>query len=487
MNLLSSSRFAVLSTAVALAFSAPLALAQSEGSYQPTAAYSDAAQSAYSDAQLDQMLAPVALYPDELLSQILMAATYPLEVVQAARWSRAHPNMLGEDAVAAVDAEDWDPSVKSLVAFPQVLEQMDQQLDWTQDLGEAFLADQDGVMASVQRLRRAAMQAGNLSSTDEIVVTREGSDIALDSPSPETVYVPYYDPRVVYGAWSSPSYPPVWWNPWPGYYYTGPLAWTIGVPVGIDFFFGDFDWRRHHVRLHGHHPFYYHGRDHDGHGSDGRDPRWRHDPHHRRDVQYRNPVARQEFAGTQSPRPPRNTRGSRGTQRGSGIARPDRAGQRATQPVQPTPAAPAARIANPLAPANGAQRGFFPQRTQPRVEDRQRQQPLARQPEVRAPAQPLARPEARAPQPPPRVVAPQPAPRVSPSYNAGRISAPPRAPAPAPRVVVPQPAPQVRVAPQPPPAARVAPAPQVRVAPAPHPAPPSAPSRGGEPANPLSR
>src|SRR3989304_891274 len=94
---------------------------------------------AFSPQELDQMLAPVALYPDPLLSQILMAATYPLEVVQAARWSRANPHLKGQDAVRAVEPMDWDPSVKSLVAFPQILHRMDEQLEWTRRLGEAFL------------------------------------------------------------------------------------------------------------------------------------------------------------------------------------------------------------------------------------------------------------------------------------------------------------------------------------------------------------
>jgi hypothetical protein len=424
------------------------------------------AQAAYSDAELDQMLAPVALYPDELLSQILMAATYPLEVVEAARWTRAHPNQQGEDAVAAVDSQDWDPSVKSLVAFPQVLRQMDADLDWTQRLGEAFLAQQDGVMASVQRLRRAAMQAGNLSTTDEVVVTREGTDIAIDSPSPDVVYVPYYDPGVVYGNWWWPSYPPMAWSPWPGYYYSGGygLAWTIGVPVGIDFFFGDFDWRRHHVRLHDHRPFYDHDHDRDRDHRDNRDRRWRHDPHHRRGVQYRNPVARQEFGGATTPRPPRNERtGQRGRGQapsgGSPIARPDRSGNRATPPSAP------ARIVQPGA------------------------NPLTR-PQVQ---QPLARPQAPAPRVAPRDMgpihaAPQPAPQVhTPQVHTPQVQHLPQQP------LQRAPQPQVRVAP-PPPApsapARIAPAPQPAPAqPAARPAtPPPPPARGGDqPQNPMAR
>jgi hypothetical protein len=182
-----------VSTCMALA----MASAHAQSNEAPSAAPYSAAQGAYTERDLDQMLAPLALYPDELLSQVLMAATYPLEVVQAARWSRAHPDAQGEEAVAAVDGEDWDPSVKSLVAFPNVLGMMNEQLDWTQRLGEAFLAQESDVTRSVQKLRRAAYDEGNLASTDEMVVTRDGPDIALDSPSPESVYVPYYDPREV--------------------------------------------------------------------------------------------------------------------------------------------------------------------------------------------------------------------------------------------------------------------------------------------------
>ncbi|HEX6633195.1 MAG TPA: DUF3300 domain-containing protein [Usitatibacter sp.] len=470
---------------------APPALAQAtyEQALAPTP-YA-VAQAAYSDAELDQMLAPIALYPDELLSQILMAATYPLEVVEAARWSRAHPDLQGEDAVGAVDSQDWDPSVKSLVAFPQVLQQMDADLDWTQRLGEAFLAQQDGVMASVQRLRRAAMNAGTLSSTDEAVVTREGTDIAIDSPSPDTVYVPYYDPGVAYGNWWWPSYPPMAWSPWPGYYYSGGygLAWTIGVPVGIDFFFGDFDWRRHHVRLHEHRPFYDHDhdrdRDRDRDHRGNRDNRWRHDPHHRRGVEYRNPVARQEFGGAIAPRPPRNARnGQRGrTQSPTGaspIARPDRARDRVTPPSPP------ARIvqpgANPLAPSAQPPLGrsggsLAPQpRARPQV-----QQPLAR-PQVQQPLahpqvqQPLARPQVQQPLARPQVQQPR-------ARDMGPVHAAPQ--------------PQVRVAPPPPP--QPAPSAPARIAPiAPHPAPaqpaarpstpPPPPARGSDqPQNPMAR
>ncbi|HMK22141.1 MAG TPA: DUF3300 domain-containing protein, partial [Terriglobales bacterium] len=135
---------------------------------------------AFSQQELDQMLAPIALYPDPLLSQILMAATYPLEIVEAARWVAANPGLQGDDAVRAVVAQSWDPSVKSLVAFPQILALMDQRLDWTQRLGNAFLAQQAQVMDTVQALRRRAESAGNLRSSDQMQVEDQGGSIALE-------------------------------------------------------------------------------------------------------------------------------------------------------------------------------------------------------------------------------------------------------------------------------------------------------------------
>src|SRR6185369_13968960 len=117
--------------------------------------------------QLDQMLAPIALYPDSLLSQILMASTYPLEIVEATRWSKANPNLNGDDAVKAAEQNGWDPSVTSLVAFPQILTMMDERLSWTERLGDGFLAQQAQMMDTVQALRQKAYAAGNLKSTEQ--------------------------------------------------------------------------------------------------------------------------------------------------------------------------------------------------------------------------------------------------------------------------------------------------------------------------------
>jgi hypothetical protein len=234
----------------------------------------------FSQQELDQMLAPIALYPDSLLSQILMAATYPLEVVQAARWSSANPNLTGDAAVQAVDSQNWDPSVKSLVAFPQVLQTLDQKIEWTERLGDAFLAQQSQVMDTVQKLRQKAQEAGNLNSNSQIQVNQSDGSIDVAAANPDVVYVPYYDPAVVYGSWWWPDYPPVFWAPWDGYGWYGGFAWGIGIGIGADFYFGSWDWRNHGV--------YAHGRSGEGHP-------WQHDPGHRHGVPYRDASLNRQF------------------------------------------------------------------------------------------------------------------------------------------------------------------------------------------------
>ena len=164
----------------------------------------------FTQQELDQMLAPLALYPDSLLSQILMASTYPLEIVEAARWVKAHPALQGDQAVKATDQYNWEPSVKSLVAFPNVLAMMDEKLDWTERLGDAFLSQQPEVMDTVQNLRQRASANGTLQSTDQVRIDQEEQNISITSPDPQVVYVPYYDPTVIYGSWWWPAYPPVY-------------------------------------------------------------------------------------------------------------------------------------------------------------------------------------------------------------------------------------------------------------------------------------
>ena len=228
------------------------------------AQYPQPARGGFTQAELDQMLAPIALYPDSLLSQVLTASTYPQDVAEAASWSRVNSGVRGETAVRLVENEPWDPSVVSLVAFPQVLAMMDERRDWTERLGEAFMAQPGQVMDTVQELRARADAMGTLTSGEQLVVQRQGSDYVIESPTPEVVYVPYYDPRVVYGTWWWPDYQPIWWNPWPGYAwrhgYRG-LGWGYGITLGSGFHLSYFDWPRRYVRYSSYRPWYYHGRD----------------------------------------------------------------------------------------------------------------------------------------------------------------------------------------------------------------------------------
>lgn len=250
----------------------------------------------YGKADLDQMLAPIALYPDSVLSHVLIAATYPLDVAQAARWSRAHPDLQGEDAVDAVEGRAWDPSVKALVAFPEILARMDDDLDWTERLGEAFLDDQGEVMDRVQFLRARAYDEGHLDSMDQVHVIREREVIYIEPAVTEVLYVPYYDPWFVYGSWWWPDYPPYCWHRWGGRpvsYYGPGFYWGVGFRVAPTFYFSSFQWQqRQVVVVHDHRRPMYSGRD-AAHFDDVQ--AWRHEPdrvrgmHYRRDRGFRPP------------------------------------------------------------------------------------------------------------------------------------------------------------------------------------------------------
>jgi hypothetical protein len=176
--------------------------------------------------RLAQLLAPVALYPDPLLAQILMAATYPLEVVEADRWLQDPGNaaLSGDRLAAALQKLGWDPSVKALVAFPRILRMMDRDLGWTEALGDAVLAQQPAVMDAVQALRRQAQAAGSLGSNSKQSVDVVKGTVAIQPTTPQTVYVPQYDPGQVYGDWPWPNYLPdeSWLEAWPD--------WGLGYP-----------------------------------------------------------------------------------------------------------------------------------------------------------------------------------------------------------------------------------------------------------------
>jgi uncharacterized membrane protein YgcG len=191
--------------------------------------------------QLQQLVAPIALYPDSLVAQILAASTFPEQVVEADRWAQAHPDLKGDALGQAVDQQPWDPSVKALAAFPSVLGNMDKNLSWTSSLGDAYYNQQQDVMDAVQVMRRRAQQAGNLKTTQQENVTSQDSSIAIEPANPDVVYVPAYDPWLVYGgpvaAWPG-------WYPYPGIWFGGPyLSFGLGFGVG---WFGNFGWGWNH-------------------------------------------------------------------------------------------------------------------------------------------------------------------------------------------------------------------------------------------------
>ncbi|WP_422017714.1 DUF3300 domain-containing protein [Reyranella sp.] len=254
--------------------------------------------------QLDQMLAPIALYPDALLSQVLMAATYPLEVVEAARWSQANPNLKGDAAVAAVKDKSWDVSVKSLVAFPQTLQMMSNQLDWTQKLGDAMIGQQKDVATAVQRLRAKAQAAGNLKSTPQQTVTTQSSGgasaIVIEPANPELLYVPYYNPAWAYGAWPYPAYPPPYYPPPPNYgaALMSGMMFGLGVAAGAAMFggwhwgYGGGGWGNSYTTVNVNRAT---NITNNFNADRYRNGQWSHDPAHRDGVPYRTPAERQEF------------------------------------------------------------------------------------------------------------------------------------------------------------------------------------------------
>ena len=244
--------------------------------------------------QLDALVAPIALYPDALLSQVLMASTYPLEVVQAERWALQHKKLEGDPLKKEVEKQGWDDSVKSLVATPSVLTMMSKKLDWTQKLGDAVLAQQADVMDAIQRLRSKAYATEKLRPSKEqnVTVRQEGDKqvVAIEPTNAGTLYVPYYDPAVVYGEWPYPDYPPYYYYPEEGYLPGGIIATGIAFGAGYAlwrwttggrFWGGDINWGGGQIDI----------------NRGAHVEHWRHNSQHRRGVAYNNPNVRQKFAG----------------------------------------------------------------------------------------------------------------------------------------------------------------------------------------------
>ena len=271
---------------------------------------------AFKPEELEQIAAPIALYPDPLVAQILMASTYPLELVQGARFAKANASLKGVQLDEALKKEPWDDSVKSLVSFPQVLTMMNEKLDWTQNLGDAFLGQQKELMDSIQRLRAKAEAAGNLKSNAEQTVKVEPAPapqtvvvqqappqiITIQAANPQVIYVPTYNPTVVYGAWPYPAYPPYAYYP-PGYVAGAALlSFGIGMAVG-GAVWGNCNWGQGDVNVNVNQ---YNNYTKNVNNVDVANKRteiqnnrgsgqWQHDPEHRKGAQYRDASTQQRF------------------------------------------------------------------------------------------------------------------------------------------------------------------------------------------------
>lgn len=290
--------------------------------------------------KLDQMVAPIALYPDPLLAQIMMAATYPTEVIEANRWVKQNPNIKGDALKAALAQKPWDPSVSSLVEFPQVLGQMAKNIDWTMDLGDAFLAQQNDVMDAVQRMRGAAKAAGNLTTTPQQKVIVEQNVISIEPASPQVIYVPAYNPTVVYGPavyYPSYYYPAVMVPP-PSYVATTAVAFGVGVAVGAAAF-GHWDWDDHHIYAHDVDIDVDVDRDinrdvdRDINRNTNVDKRtdWKHDPEHRKGVSYKSDDLNKRYGQQANSISKRNQDSVRGYDRPAGKTDTSQLASRAEQ------------------------------------------------------------------------------------------------------------------------------------------------------------
>jgi Protein of unknown function (DUF3300) len=278
----------------------------------PATAQGNAPAPLFKPEELDQLVAPIALYPDSLLAQVLMASTYPLEIVSAARWVKANPKLKDQALDDALQTQTWDPSVKSLAVFPEVLTMMNEKLDWTQKLGDAFLAQQTDVMNAIQRLRSQAQAQGNLKTTQQQKVTVEAMPVSqttqgqggvveqpaasqttiikIEPADPQVVYVPTYNPTVVYGPWPYPAYPPYAYYP-PGYVAaTSILSFGAGIAVGSALW-GNCNWGYGdvNVNVNNYNNF---------NRTNITNSAWQHNVEHRKGVQYRDSVSQQKFNRT---------------------------------------------------------------------------------------------------------------------------------------------------------------------------------------------
>jgi len=321
-------RFRALACLLVLLLTVPLPAggqpAQPAAPAAQPAAPAESAAPAFTAEQLEQIAAPVALYPDPLLAQVLMASTYPLEVVQAARFVKDNPDLKGDQLNEKLKDQNWDDSVKSLVSFPQVLSLMDGKLDWTQQLGDATIGQEKELMDAIQRLRARAQAQGNLKTTPEQTVTVEPAAapaappgpgqatpapqvITIEPANPQVVYVPSYNPTVVYGSWPYPAYPPAYPYP-PGYAFgTALLSFGIGMAVG-GALWGNCNWGHGNVNVDVNRNANFSrnvnrtnvsnervNQYRQGQGQGGNRSQWNHNPQHRQGVQYRDSASQQKY------------------------------------------------------------------------------------------------------------------------------------------------------------------------------------------------
>src|SRR5580704_5379304 len=255
--------------------------------------------------QLDSLVAPVALYPDPILSQLLVASTYPLEIVEAARWLSQNSNLQGKALVDAASKKTWDASVQALVILPDVLKRLNQDITWTSDLGNAFLAQQQDVMGAVQRMRQRAQSNGALQSTKEqqVTTTSEGGNtyIVVEPANPEVVYVPEYNPEAVWGATAYP-YPPIYYPPSTGAVVAaGAISFGVGLAIGAIWGGGwggwgwGCGWGRNNVVINNN----FISRNHFNRATVANGNNWVHNPVHRGGVPYNNRNVANRFNAAQ--------------------------------------------------------------------------------------------------------------------------------------------------------------------------------------------
>ncbi len=246
----------------------------------------------FTQGELAQMLAPIALYPDTLLTHILIASSYPLEVVEAYRWQKDNQSLSEQTFNNKLDRQNWDASVKALVPFERVLKQMQDDLTWMRNLGDAFLGQEQSVLDTIQELRQQAYNSGSLDDLENAKVEYDNEKIVIVPSSPKVIYVPYYDTREVYGYWRWHHYPPRYWH-WDRYYYNHPVAWHAGVHIGVSFFFSAFHWHHGYVVVN-HHKVHHHRKRHHIIRS-GYSKRWHHKPTHRKNVAYRTATVKEKY------------------------------------------------------------------------------------------------------------------------------------------------------------------------------------------------